>query len=103
MITGRLPVKRAAGRYRKPLMDFPSNVFQCTSCASEKLSGFKPPVSLLVQRSTFPVATSTEYTSEGEREPVTPKARSRPLGCHFTPKISPAGSLGAGFSFPVLV
>ncbi len=59
-ITGRGPVKRGFGLYRKPEMVLPSKLFQRTSSGSEKVAALSPPVSLSVQRSSLPVVTSIE-------------------------------------------
>src|SRR5437764_10368630 len=98
-ITGRLPVNFAGGRYRNPLIIFPSQLFQWISCGSEKLDVFRPPVSLNVQRSTLPVEISSEYTSEVERADVMLNPRSRLFLCHCTSLTMPFGRSGTRSSF----
>src|SRR5262249_59881505 len=69
-----------------------------------KVAVFSPPVSLSVQRSTLPVSTSSEYTSDGERAETSTKPRSLLLLCHLRPEMEPAGNFdGNGFSLPVAV
>src|SRR5262249_3275211 len=68
--------------------------------ASGKASVFTAD-SLVVQRSTFPLATSTEYTSPALLALFTESARSCPLRCHRNPPYTPAGSFGSDTSFAV--
>ena len=101
--TGRLPVKRAGGRYRNPESVRPSKLFQRTSSGSGKVAVFRPPVSLYVQRSTVPVVTLYEYTSAGVRTDSKVTPSSVLLACHWSPPMTPTGKFGTGRSCPVAV
>src|SRR5271167_609881 len=80
------------GKHSQPEISRPSKLFQVTNCGSTKFTGFSPPVSLAVQRSSFAVETSTEYTSEGEWEEFRLNARSRLFSCQAILSMVPAGS-----------
>src|SRR2546422_10605229 len=99
--TGRLPEKRAGGRYRNPEIVRPSKLFQRTSSGSGKVAVFRPPVSLYVQRSTVPVVTLYEYTSAVVRTDSKVKPSSVLLACHWSPPMTPTGNLVTGRSVPV--
>ena len=58
--TGRGPVKRAGGLYRRPLISRPSKLSKRTSSVAANPEATSPPVSLSVQRSTLPLGTSIE-------------------------------------------
>ncbi len=90
--TGRFPVKDFGGRYRNPEIILSSNDFHSISSGSAKLLTFSPPVSLNVHRSSFPVLTSSEYTSCDERAELMLKPICRPSSCHLIPPITPRGS-----------
>src|SRR5580692_4911812 len=81
----------------------PSQDFQWINSGSGKSDVLRPPVSLKVQRSTLPVWTSSEKTSELERAEERLKPRSRLFLCHCTPEITPLGRLGTDFSLRVFV
>src|ERR1019366_2276715 len=89
------------GKYSQPEISRPSKLFHFTNCGSTKFSGFSPPVSLVVQRSSFAVEMSTEYTSAGEWDEFRLKARSRLFSCQARSLMVPAGSLGMASSLPV--
>ena len=60
MMTGCLPENFAGGLYMNAEMEWSSKDFQWINCGSENLEVLRPPVSLNVQRSTFPDAVSAE-------------------------------------------
>src|SRR5258708_7267153 len=95
--TGRLPVNFAGGLYKKPEIIFPSKLFHRTSSASGKPSVFTA-VSLVVHRSTFPVGTSSEYTSPGPRALFSENPSSCPFLCQCREPTTPVGSFGSGIS-----
>src|SRR5437870_9980747 len=95
--TGRLPVNFADGLYKNPEIIFPSKLFHFTSAASGKASVFTA-VSLVVHRSTFPVVTSSEYTSPGPRALFRENPSSRPFLCQRREPTTPTGNLGSGTS-----
>ncbi len=90
-MTGRRPVNFAAGLYRKPEIVRPSKLGQRTSSGSAKFAALRPPVSLSVQRSTLPVAASTEYTSDGDRADDSDRPMSRPFSCQSSEPMTPTG------------
>src|SRR5271166_4099026 len=103
MITGLLPVNFAGGLYKNALMERSSHDFQWINFGSAKPEVFRPPVSLNVQRSSLPPATSTEYASPVWLAVFRVKASSRLLLCQLMAPITPTGSLGTGTSLFVLV
>src|SRR6266853_1642182 len=96
--TGRLPLKFAGGLYKNPEIIFSSKLFHRTSSASGKASVFTA-VSLVVHRSTFPVATSSEYTSPGPRALFRENPSSCPFLCQRREPPTPVGSFGRGIAF----
>src|SRR5207237_900989 len=62
--TGRLPPNFAGGLYKNPEIIFPSKLFQWMSSAAGNDSVFTA-LSLLVQRSSFSLATSMKSLSAG--------------------------------------
>src|SRR5882762_7284548 len=95
--TGRFPVNFAGGLYKNPEIIFPSKLFHRTSSASGKASVFTA-VSLVVHRSTFPVSTSSEYTSPSPRALFSENPSSCPFLCQRREPTTPAGSFGSGTS-----
>src|SRR5260221_13356146 len=68
-----------------------SKVFHLMSCGSAKLAVFSPPASLKVHRSIFPVATSSEYPSDGDLDELSENPRSLLCEWNRKPPISPEG------------
>src|SRR5215471_13336621 len=101
MITGRGPVNFAGGRRIQPEMDWASKLCHRTNSASTVLSVSIPAVSLRVQRSTLPVVTSSEYTSEGFRTDSYAIPRSRLFLCQDRLLNEPAGNFGTACSLPL--
>src|ERR1700757_3996525 len=95
--TGRLPVNFAGGLYKNPEIIFPSKLFHFPSSACGNASVFTA-VSLVVHLSTFPLVTSSEYTSPGPRALFREKPSSCPFLCQRREPITPAGNFGSGLS-----
>src|SRR5215475_16003819 len=94
IITGLGPLNLLGGRYRNPLMERSSQLFQWISSGSENFVVSRPPVSLNVQRSSLLVEVSSEYTSEEERADSRLKANSWLRRRHRRPLRIPFGRLG---------
>src|SRR5205823_7172066 len=84
----------AGGRYKNPLIDRSSQLFQWTRSGSRTVETFTPPVSLSVQRSSLPVCVSSEYTSSGTLAELKLNPRSRLFLCQRGPLSTPRGSFG---------
>ena len=87
-------------------MTRPSKLFHEIFSGSESAAGSRPPISLSVQRSTFPegpAVTSIEYTSDADRAEAREYARSFPFGWKRTAPIVPSGIFGRAISFFVAV
>src|ERR1700687_5675672 len=103
MMTGRFPMNLPVGRYKKPERGLLSNDVQWISSGSESFSVSNPFVTLLAQRSTFPVSVFTAYTSLGVFDDLKLKARSVEFLRHLRSEITPTGSCGgARRSFPAI-
>ncbi len=81
----------------------PSKLFHEMASGSTNADASRPPVSLSVQRSSFPVAVSTAYASAGDFADVKVKPSRRELGSQrrLALPIVPNGSFGRAISLRV--